>query len=187
MWMWAALNGLCIAFPGSEHQRWLLSASFSKTSEPRMFSEYKGFSQVEPRSLSLKTKLHEYQARAARFLFGQDLILGRQQNLFRNNIFIYIWLFLSTFQTVWRFSVPGFCLRIPLPSWPRASWNLGYLVSNALQVCWDMEGPISASDILPYVWVAGLFLGWSKVVASVSLVNRQLATLLTWLLWFLIT
>lgn len=168
--MWAALNGLCIAFPGSEHQRWLLSASFSKTSEPRMFSEYKGFSQVEPRGLSLKTKLHEYQARAARFLFGQDLILGRQQNLFRNNIFIY-----------------SFCLRIPLPSWPRASWNLGYLVSNALQVCWDTEGPISASDILPYVWVAGLFLGWSKVVASVSLVNRQLATLLTWLLWFLIT
>lgn len=39
-----------------------------------MFSEYKGFSQVEPRSLSLKTKLHEYQTRAARFFFffGQE-------------------------------------------------------------------------------------------------------------------
>lgn len=155
MWMWAALNGLYIAFPGSEHQRWFLSASFSKTSEPRVFSEYKGFSRVESRSL--KTKLHEYQTRAARFLFWarSGLILGGQLNLFRNNIFIYIWLFVSTSQTVWRFSVPGFCLRIPLPSWPRASWNLGYLVSNALQVYWDMEGPISASDILPCVWVAG--------------------------------
>lgn len=57
----------------------------------------------------------------------------------------------------------------------------GAYLSNALQVHWDMEGH-SVSDMLPPVCVAGLFLGWSLVEASVALENRQLTTLL-WLLW----
>lgn len=155
-------------------QRCLSSASFSKTYEPRMFfffSQFKEFSQVEPLSLSLKTKPYDHQTISTRFpsFWARSGLItwGGQLKLFRNNIFVYIWLFIYTSKTIWRFSVPDSCLRIPLPVLGLGLARiLGASVSNTLKVHSDTEGH-SVS-------------GWVKSrSASVVLASRQLATLLT--------
>lgn len=151
----------------------LLSASFSKTCEPRMFfSQFKEFSQVEPLSLSLKTKPYDHQTISTQFpsFWARSGLItwgGGQLKLFRNNIFVYIWLFISTSKTIWKFSVPDSCLRIPLPALGLGLARiLGTSVSNTLKVHSDTEGH-SVSR-----WV-------KSHSASVVLASRQLATLLT--------
>ena len=115
-------------------------------SQECFFSQFKEFSQVEPLSLSLKTKPYDHQTISTRFpsFWARSGLItwgGGQLKLFRNNIFIYIWLFIPTSKKIWRFPVPDSCLGIPLPAIALGLARiLGASVSNTLQVHLDMEG-----------------------------------------------
>lgn len=118
--------------------------------------------------MNIKLELQDF------FLARSGLTLGGQLNLFRNNIFIYIWLFLSTFQTVWRFSVPRFCLRIPLPSWPRASWNLGLFSQQCSPSLLTHRGPylcLRHTSLCLGSW----FISWVKSCSGFSVTGKQAA------------
>lgn len=196
--MWAALYCLCIALPGSEESEMSpLCLRLQNLWAKKVCSQFKEFSQVEPPSLSLKNKTKNKNTMNIKPYLYKFLLSGwgmawlprwgwgwGQVKLFRNNIFIYIWLFISTSKTIWRFSVLDSCLRIPLPALGLGlARTPGTSVSNTLRVPSDTGGH-RVPDIRP-LCLGGQFISWvkSSLISSVVLANRQLATLLTWLLW----
>lgn len=164
--MWAALSLYCTPwFWGVKDvspKKSPLCLLFQNLWAKNVCSQFKEFSQTEPPSLSLKTKLwtssHIYKKIC--FFLGQEGLdyLGNKWNCSEiTSVFIYG----SSFPRpkLWRFSVPDSCLGIPLPAIALGLARiLGASVSNTLKVHLDMEGHC-VSDTCPC-----LFLGWSLVV-----------------------